>query len=162
MTERLRKSDLIDKQFKLPPFAELNVSEIKDCAKIVLTERLLVNKESLEDPTLLLLTLTHLSLLPHWPRLTILILADDLAQHRVSVHHSCQRPHHTDLTGLGLTLYKAADQPPPVLVSDRGLAPALGSEGLRRGEGAEAQRHEDHVGAQQAALLCPHCAADWL
>jgi phenylacetate-CoA ligase len=30
----LRKSDLIDKQFKLPPFAELNVSEIKDFAHI--------------------------------------------------------------------------------------------------------------------------------
>ena len=30
----LRKSDLIEKQFKLPPFAELNVSEIKDFAHI--------------------------------------------------------------------------------------------------------------------------------
>ena len=30
----LRKSDLIDKQSKLPPFAELNVSEIKDFAHI--------------------------------------------------------------------------------------------------------------------------------
>ena len=30
----LRKSDLIDKQSKQPPFAELNVSEIKDFAHI--------------------------------------------------------------------------------------------------------------------------------
>ena len=128
---------------------------------------MLVNKESLKDSPLLTLILAGLSLLlSHWPRLTVLIVAYDLAQHWVSVNNrGWLRPHHTDLTGITLTFDKAAHQPPPVLVSDRGLTPALGCEGLGQGqrpEGAEAQGDEDHGVGAQAALLCPHREADWL